>query len=305
VSIYLAKKTSDPKDSPTSFQAKGLGAYSPSPIGILGILGKAKFPEAAYSFYRTLIDAFCYATSKKERVYAHADAFDDVYVAKMSIPFQSPPLAFSPATKLKPDEATAFLAKLPNGASMKNVGKTLEYVVPNPYSGDLPKFLAASNPIYTSGPDRVTPLGFKAYLKVISVLELFLGTNTYPAFKSLTSEVPQGPKMTYGMVGHNGESGKDYYYSYNDKKELTDPLIVNQHTALKRRRLATGSSDAGTGMDVDAEEIGMSDKNAVFVIADPWISSSVVTAKPSAGLPSINFGPPGAVPALPGMKLLD
>jgi hypothetical protein len=304
MSIYTAKKTPTPKDSPQNFLAKKLGGYSPSPISLLSIFGRARFPEAAYGMYRTFIDAFCYATAISKPVFAQAEGFSDLYIAGVTLPIETPPLLLAPAATLTEDQAESFLKKLPDGTTMKLAGKKYEYVIPKPVIADLAKYMAAANPVINSGPDRLTPEGLKAFQKALSVIEVFLATNTYPAFKDLDSEIPIGQSMTFGVTGHNGESGKDYFYTYSSEKKRDAPEIREHNSVLKRRKTSSGGSLVEGEMEVDAtvEEVLMDDaKNASFRLSDPWINTSVVTAKPSKSEASINFGPPGSCPNLPGM----
>lgn len=306
VSVYLAKKTPSPKDSPALFLAKKLGGYAPSPISVLQIFGRAIVPEAAYGMYRTLIDAFLYATMKKEKVFAQAESFSDVYLAKTALPFQPPVMAFSPAATLTEDQANAFLKSLPKDSSMKVIGKSFEYVVPNVPITDLPKYIAAASPLYNCGSERITPGGMKAYLKTISIIELFLATNTYPAFKDLVTEIPQGQPMTFSVTGNTGPKGTSYFYSYVDDKKRDEPDIADFHSVLKRRKIGKAGTSAASAagddapMEVEPEVVLGAEKNARFTVQNPPLDTSVIMAKPSGMNSSINIGPPGSVPALPG-----
>lgn len=177
MSLYLAEKIQNPTGAPAIFLAKKLNGYIPSSIHNLSITGVSKYPELAYGVYRNNIDAFCYASYKKVKIFAQAEGFSDISYETPFIPISTHSIVFSPAAKLTNDQATILLKKLGDGATMKFVGKTLEYTIPNPSMAQLPKFIQASNPNYAVGPNRLTPLGFKAYMKVMTCVDLFLSAN--------------------------------------------------------------------------------------------------------------------------------
>jgi len=181
MSLYLAKKIPTTQDPPAAFLAKKLGGYTPAPVGSLAILGVSKYPEVAYGVYRSNIDAFCAASFSNKKVFAQAEGFGNVYVPKPEVPFSCHPVAFSPSSKLSSDQANLLLKKLGEDSSMKYIGKTLEYTIPHPFPEQLDKLLISSNPNFSVGPDRFTPSGYQAYQKAISLLEMFLQTNYYPA----------------------------------------------------------------------------------------------------------------------------
>jgi len=303
MSIHLARKTPSPKDSPPLFHAKKLAGYAPSIISTLGVIDKACFPEAAYGMYRTFVDAFCYATKAGETVFAQSEAFDNVYLLKITLPLELPEVSFSPTKALTVDQATALLQTLPRGSSMKAIGKTFEFAAPSPSISLMPKFLAADSQTHTCPPGLLSSAGFQAFVKTASVIELFLATNTYPAFKDLQSEIPQGRPMTFGVSGNNGEDGKTYFYSYGSDLKRDSDGLAKYNTVLKRRKLAEGSSTSTDSMEIEQEEVLRPEGNAVFSVSDPWINSSVVHAKPSGSTAATNFGPPGSCPNLPGMSL--
>jgi len=175
MSLYLAKKIPTTQDPPAAFLAKKLGGYTPAPVGSLAILGISKYPEVAYGVYRSNIDAFCAASFSNKKVFAQAEGFGNAYVPKPEVPFSCHPVAFSPSSKLSPDQANLLLKKLGEDSSMKYIGKTLEYTIPHPLPEQLDKLLISSNPNFSVGPDRFTPSGYQAYQKAISLLEMFLG----------------------------------------------------------------------------------------------------------------------------------
>lgn len=298
MSLYLAKKIPTSQDPPAAFIAKKLSGYTPAPIASLAILGISKYPEVAYGLYRTNIDAFCAATQKNEKVFAQAEGFGNLMVDKVDIPFSHHPLAFSPTTKLKDDQANLLLKKMGEEASMKFIGKTLEYTIPSPSLLDLPKYLAINNPNFAVGPDRFNPFGFQTYLKALSLVDMFLRTNYYPAFKDLDMEIPEVPEMELGMVGKAFKKGGTTFYDFEPSLDPGNDEVHNFHSVVKRRKLSK-ESNPDEAMDQDYSDVLTEPKYSALIF--PEISTSVVYAKPS-GRPSItNYGGPGNCPELPGL----
>jgi hypothetical protein len=300
MSLYLALKTPSPKDAPAAFLAKKLQGYAPSPINQLAILGIARYPEVAYGMYRSHIDAFLYATITNEKVFAQSDAFSDFMPQSITIPFSLPPLTFSPGTKVSSDQAQILLKKLGDSATMKYVGKTLEYTVGQPLITDIPKYLKAPNPTFAVGPDRLSPLGFRTYIKACGLLEAFLATNYYPAFKDLEGEVPQISGMTLSTAGAYSDADKQYFYHYAPGLKRTSEKVADAHAGLKRRRIEK-ERDSEEQMEEDREELLPDSKIGIMTFDEGELTSSVVTAKPSGRPSNINWGPPGSVPSLPGL----
>lgn len=298
MSLYLAKKVPTTQDPPAAFLAKKLNGYTPSPISSLAILGVAKYSEVAYGMYRSNIDAFCAASHSNKKVFAQAEGFGDISSGDTHIPFSFHPVVFSPAAKLSPDQSNLLLQKLGRDSSMKYIGKTLEYTIPHPLLADLPKLLRSSNPNFAVGPDRFTPNGFKAYVKAITLLDLFLQTNYYPAFKDLTSEIPHAPEMSFGLVGVSDSKKKRYFYNYVQKAGTDSEEVADYHATVKRRRIAKESDPDGS-MEVDTSDVLK--EEAYGVMTFDGVPSSVVYAKPSGRPSSTNFGGPGTCPDLPGL----
>jgi hypothetical protein len=298
MSLYLAKKIPTTQDPPAAFLAKKLGGYTPAPVGSLAILGVSKYPEVAYGVYRSNIDAFCAASFSNKKVFAQAEGFGNAYVSKPEVPFSCHPVAFSPSSKLSPDQANLLLKKLGEDSSMKYIGKTLEYTIPHPLPEQLDKLLISSNPNFSVGPDRFTPSGYQAYQKAISLLEMFLQTNYYPAFKNLDQEIPQGPPMSVGYTGPVDKKKRDYFYDYKADLNRGSIEVADYHSVLKRRRLMKEAS-GDEAMEVDVSDVLDEETQGRMTFED--INSSVVYAKPSGRPSSVNFGGPGGCPQLPGL----
>lgn len=300
MALYLAKRTSNPRDAPAAFLAKKLSGYAPSPINQLAIVGISKFPEVAHGMYRTHIDAFCYATIKKERIFAQSEAFSDVMLDTITLPFTPPPMVFSPAAKLSTDQANTLLKKIGGDASMKYIGKTLEYTIGQPLITNISRYISTANPNYATGPERLSPLGFKAFIKAVTLVEAFLATNYYPAFKSLDSEVPQIAEMTLSMAGKSDDKKREYFYNFKEGLKRGSDEVQESNAVLKRRKLGADREEEEI-MAVDEEEIMPATSIGIMAFTQAGLNSSVITAKPSGRPSSINFGAPGACPNLPGI----
>jgi hypothetical protein len=183
---------------------------------------------------------------------------------------------------------------------MKFVGKTLEYTIPNPSMAQLPKFIQASNPNYAVGPNRLTPLGFKAYMKVMTCVDLFLSANYYPAFKDLDEQIPQSLQMELGITGVVDKEKKQWFYGYKDKLKRNDEGVLDNHSVLKRQKIRQEGQDADSSMRVDEAMVELDEGDyGAMTFSDP--AASVIYAKPSGRPSDMNYGGPGTCPALPGL----
>jgi hypothetical protein len=301
MSLYLAKKLDSGTNQNAVFLAKQLEQYAPESIDRLGIMGLSRYPEVAYGMYKQHIDGFAYASFVKKTTFVSNDAFQDVYLPILNIPFTTPTLVFSPASVLSVDQAHSLLPKLGEGASLKNVGKQQEFAVPNPLIGKIAEYIKASTSSYGSGPERVSPLGYKAFVKAVSLIEMFLACNTYPAFKDLDEEVPQGQAMQLYVAGEKRKKDdpKTTILTYWPGEEESSHVMGNA-SLLKKRKGMDGSAVPEAEMEVDSAT-STSSPWEVVRIQDPAIHGSVLHAKPSGQPSSVNFGSPGACPALPGL----
>lgn len=303
MSVYLARKTPDSVHPPAAFVAKRLNGLAPAPIDSLVVLGRARYPEVAYDLYRSNIDAFMHATITNKTTFAQAPAFYDHMKDSLQLPITESPVAFNPAMKLSDDQAKVILSKLGMGAGMKFVGKTLEYQVQYPSRKVLANIIKIHNPSFGVGRDRLTPLGLKAFIKTLSLIEAFLSTNYYPAFSALDAEIPDIPEMDMGVSGRYISAGKrkTAFYGYVDGLKRGAEELV-QNNAYKKRR-AMMEEKVGEGMDVedDSDEEEDTTHNAVFTLPNKSLAGAVTYAKPSGRPSNVNFGPPGSVPSLPGL----
>jgi len=301
MSVYLALKNPNPNNTPASFIAKGLPGYSPAQISTLAIMGRERYPEVAYGLYRNYIDSFMFSCFSNKKVFAQAEAYSNLYLAGINLPFSSPPMVFTPGVALSEDEATQLLKKLGEGATLKNVGKTKEFTITSPKSADVDKFLAISNPIYATGFDRLSPLGSKTYFKCLTLIDLFLQANYYPAYKSLNEEIPKAPDMDWRVAGTSNTDTEEYFFAYRKGLRVTNERYIDSHATLSRKR----GFDEDQIMDDSTEKgsvVGDGEKvQGVMSFETAKIHSSVTYAKPSGRPSSQNFGPPGQCPALPGL----
>jgi len=302
MSLYLAKKTAPDANAPLVFRAKGLTAYAPDSVHNLQIVGRATYPEVAYGLYRQHFDAFCYATAMKRTVTTTAEAYGDL-IRTLNVPIAMPTMIFSPVGRLAEDKATAMLNKLGQGASMRHVGQGVEFTVPVPDLTKISAYIQISNPHHFTGDAGVPPIALQAYVKTMSMLESFLSTNTYPAFKDLNEEVPQVAGMDIRVSSNKRAATKAdpnwFSYSNTEKKNSQGRKIAVSYLlrAAVRDGVASGAgSVAGDDVMDDSDELF-----DTLRLSAPEVASMVASAKPSGQPSSINFGGPGACPSLPGL----
>jgi hypothetical protein len=299
MAVYLAKKTPDAKGSPAAFLAKKLSNYMPAPISTLGVHGVARFKEVAYGLYRNSIDAFCAATFKKMTVFAQAEGFGNIIIDPI-LPFITPPVAFTPNFSISADQCDLFQRRLGDETTRKVIGKTTEFTVPSPKPDQVESYIKVANPNYSTGPDRLSPLGYRTYIKVISIIQLFLATNYYPAFKDSDTQVPAHSDFTFGAAGISDTDKKKYFYSFTDGFKRSSSDYIKYDAPSQRRKLAGDKRAFDGDVEMTAEQKKNEESNC-GVMTLPAINTAVVYAKPSGRPSTINFGGPGNLPELPGL----
>lgn len=312
MSVYIARRirpdAKKTKDA-IAFTAKKLAEYFPSPINQLAITGVPHYKEVAYELYRANIDAFVFATLTKETVFCEATAFDNITVKELQVPFPTIPVAFAPRVKMSVDQKTRFVGKLGPGAHYRDSGPVTEFVVPEPSINAISSYIQVSNTVHNAGNQKLSPYGFAAYVKLRTILEGFLATNWYPAFKDHDSDIPEENRDgTLVLLGEDNRKEKRHFYSSFPNLKKDHEKVAEAHAVLKRRKIMKGP-EVVEREDVEGEDVEMADEEEVelpdlsgTISADFGSLTSMTTkAKPSGRPATINFGGVGAVPALPGL----
>lgn len=299
--VYIAKKVAPVAVAPAPFQARELRNYAPAAVSTIGIRGIAHYREVAFQLYRSNIDAFCASSIKNTRIYTGASGYFDHNLTESTLPLPVPSVAFSPRVKLSDDQAKAALAKLGETASMKVIGKTQEFTIPSPSFNRLAPFIAFSNPNFAVSTTKLSALGFGAYIKAISLVDAFLATHYYPAFRELDSPIPQALDIELTVAGISDDKKKEYFYDYKAKLGPKSESVIDSHSTMKRQKLGDGYKQISEDLEEMAIDAEYELPAGTYGAMQLGVDSSVVTAKPSGRPSSTNYGPVGSVPASPGL----
>jgi hypothetical protein len=296
--IYLAEKNIKGGDSmgPNIFKARDLAGYAPCTLSSLSIVGIPEFREVAYDGYYRNLDAFIYATNKGTRVFCDADGYTNDFKARNPIQIEHPNVAYVPKSEMKADQEDKLLIAI-GGVSKQKVGKTTIYTTKNPDDRTLSGLIASQLDHFGSGPDAVTPQGYKAFLFIRDVISEFLATHTYSAFseKDLAKE---GPMQLLAMK-HKKRSIPVASWNVS-KKSRWD--YVSQ-TVIDREDdggMLVPLEDVPEGVAERAEWDKQNDNN-ILAVDISNTRNVVLKAKPSPFLTGANFGPASQVPGGAGL----
>jgi len=246
-------------------------------LGEVHIIGIPHLQQTAYEGYLSNLSAFIFATSVQAKVACDATFFAPKLEPEFLIPLPLPPLVLSSKNALATEDAkTAYAKSISEDARMIQFIKQTCFLVEKPSFELLRKLPKDINPRTPSPPNATSLFGLNQFLTTVKILSLFLATHSYPAFQT--------------------DSGSDLPF-------VRDSAITTNATpASEGYRLAPSRVLKRVGYTPEEVE------NPTFTEADTgYLQSTIVSvgdavfvAKPAPLRPSINYGPPGAVPNLPG-----
>jgi hypothetical protein len=183
----------------------------------------------------------------------------------------------SPVKPFKNEEdETAFVKALPGDVAPTVYLKRKCYVLRSTKPSQL-STLPKLDPNVPSSPDSVSLSGMQQYLTTVKILTLFLATHTYPAFQTNEDAAQMTSRdmdvhFSQCYVPVENMRGDATYYPRNKRKEVftTKTAVPEEFTTYPDQE----STYSGSG--------------------------SVIVAKPAPLFPSVNYGPPSAIPSLPG-----
>jgi hypothetical protein len=293
--IYLAKHVQSSFSGPSLFRERGISGFVPGKISELAIVGIPRERELAYDGYFRNIDAFLYATAKKDKVWCHLPGYTADFQISPSIHFKFPPVDFVPSFTVTSDGEDKLVTKLGAGTSKNRVGKTVVYNITRELGREeLDKLISAASDNYASGPDSVTPIGLRAGRFLQNVISAFLATHSYAAF----------PREKKGNEG----TSEMRILRFADSKRNDGPTRVWTLATKKQRyeyiREWSALPEEEEEPDADTEE-GRKDLEAKdgkyhgVDITNP--GEAIYRAKPSPFEFSHNFGPSNNIPNSPGL----
>jgi len=273
-SALAAKAVQSPE-----FVTRGIEKETTARPGDCSIIGFPHVKQLAYDDYRSNICAFLYATSVKSKVACDVQHYFPKLDSALYIPLEVPPLVVAPTDPFQNEDARSkFQESLGVQSEMIRYINRPMFRIDN-ISFDQIKALPRSlNVLCPSPPNATSLFGLRQYLITVKAVSLFLATHSYPAFVS--------------------EDDNDYLYE--DHSHLASAKFLKPlNTYRFNPRESSISEEEKSTFAVDAPYVE-SDESWSKVKQHIQATDVVVIAKPSPLRPSINYGPPNEIPALPG-----
>jgi len=290
---YLAP-VSRSATSDVRFSSRAIPGRMQGPVSKLDLQAFPDERQVAYDIYKQNIDVHLAATLAQKRVSATADTIVMPPV-KITFPLPLPRVVMS--FNLKPEYLRVALATLRAKCGpvteVEGIAKHPNaFVIENPDPNTI--FLLAPkaiDPPFVAG--ACSPEGLRAILSVYEMVELYMRTNTYPAFKgNETDEAARRPRCDMERattVGAVAESMRSIIET-KMRGDVSMEFTVEQEGSKKKQ--VVEENGAWFGKDSDYHKtVQLPMGNHVSYHAAPS------PAKDS----STSFGNPTSVPAMPGM----
>lgn len=292
--VYLAQKSSNPNGGPNILKAKGVSGYVPSTLSSLATVGIPHVRELAFDGYYRNLDAFIAATVNKKRTFCDAPGYFSSFQSARPINLPTPAIAYVPKVPIAPSQEDVFKNRI-GASSSERTGKTMVYNITKPSERTLENLIKSCSDSFASGPDLVTPIGYKAYLFIRDVITEFLAVHSYSAFSDKDLK----------------KDGTSTILALQDKRKGESlPSCVYTTTKKTRWEYVGDSEDAGLiiaetdDVPEDEEEKEKWQRAADKIHNGIMIENAkvaVLKAKPSPHSPEINFGPATQIPTMPGL----
>jgi len=280
-SVYTSVPLSSKIIQSPDYVARNISGETAARPGELTIIGFPHAKQVAYDNYLINLNGFLYATSVQAKVACDVLYYLPKIDPVLLVPLPLPSLVVSPVEPLRSEEVrTEFMRLLGRESKIIKFINTQYFLLENISVQEvqaLPKGLDPNPP----SPSNATSLfGMKQYLTAMKIISLFLATHTYPAFQ--TDE------------DADSRYERDIVVHFEKKVAPDDLLRVSEETRAQY-----------------LEDEQVIPKCAFLADDDTWnkskfisrVEESVLSAKPAPLRPSINYGPPNSVPALPGYVL--
>jgi len=287
--ILLAKQT-DKSIKPTlPFTQRGIPNMTQAKLGDVIAIAKPFVGQLAYSGYAANIEAFVFAKAMNRSTATNLRQYC-IPETTATVPLMLPKVVL----RLKASKpASAFLSSFnaalgPIGGVKRDIGKgNLVYTITQAGHKHLKDLAAVADPVSPFVDHHATIFGAQCASFLIRWIDLFLSVQTYE-YK--------------GIVDGHSTSLKRGRAIFNimNIDEIEKGEIGGLPT--KRRKGESGQEIDATMEEDDDEEASMyvDDDGNTFNHQIP-ISEAVLVAKPSPYPSEFNYGPPNAVPNLPGL----
>lgn len=270
------------------FKARGITG-EPGILSSMNYNGLPHLKQIAYDSYRSNIASFLQATALQTRVKTSKQMHNVRIHPSKVIHFPFPQLAFNPVNE------KTFMKSL-EALGLDSEVEEVQYRAGSVYicsemTLDRMKKFSAEGLIKQNSEGPVgscSLIGMKAYLSVWKIITLFLATQTYPAFPEEDFDVAHMPYVQDVEYAASGSS-----LPINNKKRGYQ-IIGAAAREQKTSRLEKYFQGHDKIDEVDAMDAGEGHYSASS-------GKDCLVAKPAPFYPYINFGPPSAIPAMPGL----
>jgi hypothetical protein len=246
-------------------------------LGDIHIIGIPHIHQTAYEGYLSNLSAFLFATSVQAKVACDTQFYNPKLDPEFLIPLPLPPLVLSSKQALATEDAKSAYAKsISEDVKMIQFIKQTCFLIEKPTFATLRNLPQTINPRTPSPPNATSLFGLNQFLRTVKILSLFLATHSYPAFQT--------------DAGDNIPFARDSLIT-TTMGAASEGFRLAPSKVLKRVGYTAEEVENPTFTEVDAS---YSD------ITIGSVGDAVFVAKPAPLRPSINYGPPSAVPNLPG-----
>jgi hypothetical protein len=277
--IYTSKRLPNKAIQSADYVQRGLDGLTTGRLEDLFFVGRPHVVQPLYAQYVGNLPAFLYSTAIHRKVTCGGTYWPPLALEKM-LPLALPPLTLAPVKPFTKDEDKAsYKEKLPQNTITTTYLKRECYVVPTP-TVDLMKNIPPADRNVPSSSDSVSLSGMQAFLTTLKIVSLFLATHTYPAFQT---DQDDGDKASedVDLVIQTPTVASPHHRGYEDTYKKRTRAVVWDQSELQ-----------------PAPEV-------VDITEDNLYSAygTVYVAKPAPLYPAVNYGPPSAIPSLPGFVL--
>jgi hypothetical protein len=273
--------------SNSSFAARGLSKHKPGPISSIHILTIPQVRQIAYDGYEKNIDAFLAATALQKHLNCTNETFD-VELSKLDITFPlSIPRVVVSFPKLPANTLTKILEKIEEKSSYEKIQGIAKhpaaYIIHRPTWSMVRQLAPHCQKEIPQIDGSVKVHNAVEMFKVYALIELYLRTNTYPAFKD--------------------KRGGKAHVNASTSYPLKRPCDIKDEHLSKKTTYTTVSMTHNDGTKESGLWFGkIADKEVMFTEEAFNINNAVFSAKPSPLTSSTaSWSTPSNAPSMPGL----
>jgi hypothetical protein len=282
--VYTSVPTPARAIQSPDYSTRDISGETAARPGDLSLHGLPHEKQVAYDGYLSNICAFLFATGTQMKVACDAMYYRVGVETSRLLPLKLPPVVVAPATEPKTEtERTKWIESLGREAEpMKFINKQgyLLKDITLPQIQALPT--SQINVTVPTPPNATSLSAVRQYLITMKILTLFLATHSYPAF-STDDTSPSLYSLHSSYVARRNRVAATSQMRLNPLERRIPPEELNNYAH-----------------DVDFADV---DQHWTQNSTNVQVADAVYVAKPAPLRPEINYGPPSAIPSLPGYIL--